>query len=213
MAPRSPTRLSCAVLGTLAELERFLGHPGDLVRARHRCGLRLVRRRWRQRPRGSRLGSGAASTPPTSPTADVAVVTNVELDHTEILGDDPGDRSRRRRPGSSRPARSSSLASRSRLSRRSSRPRPSSAGSTCDLAARGASSAASRTGSPSVGGWSTCGRRSGDSREVLVPLHGAHQADNAACAVAAAQAFLETPLDAGSRRRRSPRSRCLGVSR
>ncbi|MGH9089621.1 MAG: bifunctional folylpolyglutamate synthase/dihydrofolate synthase [Acidimicrobiales bacterium] len=31
--------------------------------------------------------------------------------------------------------------------------------------------------------------------ELLVPLHGAHQGDNAACAVAAAEAFFGTPLD------------------
>lgn len=31
--------------------------------------------------------------------------------------------------------------------------------------------------------------------EVLVPLHGAHQGRNAACAVAAAEAFFATPLD------------------
>ena len=32
-------------------------------------------------------------------------------------------------------------------------------------------------------------------RELLVPLHGAHQGDNAACAVAAAEAFFGAPLD------------------
>jgi dihydrofolate synthase/folylpolyglutamate synthase len=31
--------------------------------------------------------------------------------------------------------------------------------------------------------------------EVFLPLHGAHQGDNAACAVAAAEAFFERPLD------------------
>ena len=31
--------------------------------------------------------------------------------------------------------------------------------------------------------------------EVHLPLHGAHQGDNAACAVASAQAFLGTPIE------------------
>ena len=35
----------------------------------------------------------------------------------------------------------------------------------------------------------------GPHHEVLVPLHGAHQADNAAVAVAAVEAFFERPLD------------------
>ena len=33
--------------------------------------------------------------------------------------------------------------------------------------------------------------------DVLVPLHGAHQGTNAACALAAAEAFFGRPLDAG----------------
>jgi dihydrofolate synthase / folylpolyglutamate synthase len=34
-------------------------------------------------------------------------------------------------------------------------------------------------------------------REVVVPLHGAHQGDNAACALAAVEAFFGAPLDDG----------------
>ncbi len=33
--------------------------------------------------------------------------------------------------------------------------------------------------------------------ELLVPLHGAHQGENASCAVAAAEAFFGSPLDEG----------------
>ena len=61
---------------------------------------------------------------------------------------------------------------------------------------------------------STCARPAARYDDVFLPLHGAHQGDNAAIALAAAEAFFDRPLDA-RRRGRGVRRRCArpGASR
>ena len=58
-----------------------------------------------------------------------------------------------------------------------------------------ATSGSGRAGSPTVATSWTCTRPGAEYPEVFVPLHGAHQVDNAALALAAAQAHVGTPLD------------------
>ena len=70
-----------------------------------------------------------------------------------------------------------------------------------------------RTCSPSAAGSSTSTRRRAAYDDVLLPLHGAHQADNAAIALAAAEAFVGAPLDPRSRRRRVGARRVAGPAR
>ena len=53
----------------------------------------------------------------------------------------------------------------------------------------------SRTGSPSAVACSTSARPGASYDEVFLSLHGAHQGENAAVAVAAAEAFFGRPLD------------------
>jgi dihydrofolate synthase/folylpolyglutamate synthase len=125
--------------------------------------------------------------------ADVAVVTNVELDHTDILG----------------PTRESIAAEKAGIVKPGSllvlgEQEPVVAALFEEEARRVGVRAIWRRGVEfgcdsnrlAVGGrvidlWTPLGRFS----DVHLPLHGAHQADNAACAVAAAQAFLETALE------------------
>ena len=59
----------------------------------------------------------------------------------------------------------------------------------------GATSGAGRTWWPSGGRLVTLWTPGGTYEDVLVPLHGAHQGANAACALAAAEAFFGAPLD------------------
>ncbi len=56
-------------------------------------------------------------------------------------------------------------------------------------------SPASRTSSPSAAACSTSARPGSRYEEVFLPLHGAHQGENAAVALAAAEAFFGRPLD------------------
>ena len=69
-----------------------------------------------------------------------------------------------------------------------------------------ATSESRATGSRTVGGSSASRRPSARYTDVLLSLHGAHQADNAAIALAAAEAFLGRPLGARDRRRGLRRS-------
>ena len=107
---------------------------------------------------------------------DVAVLTNVSFDHTEVLGptleDIAGDKAGIIKPGSRvvvgetwpltcSPSSTSGP-------RRSGRRRSGSAAGT---------SAATPTRSPSAAGWSTLRTPGGRYEDVLVPLHGAHQGE------------------------------------
>ena len=144
----------------------------------------------------SRSGWAARGTPPTSPTAQVAVVHARSRSTTRATSATRRRRSRSRRPGSSSPARSPCwpssspapaevLLARVRRGRRERR------------SARGWSSASSSR-VPAVGGQvlSLQGLRARYD-DVFLPLYGAHQAQNAAVALAAVEAFLgdDEPLD------------------
>ena len=144
-----------------------------------------------------------AGTRPTWSTAHVAVVTNVSIDHVEYLGPTRRrDRDREGRDRASRAPRSCSarpipscvpiFEAREPGTRRAARPRL-----RCARATGSRSAAASSTSY-------TPARRYDD---VFVPLHGAHQADNAAIALAAAEAFVGRA--ARRRRRRARRSRAV----
>ena len=131
--------------------------------------------------------------------ADVAVVLPIAVDHASYLGDSAGGDRASRRPGSSSPARS-----RSWPSRRRSRPR------CCVRHAAEVGATVAREGVefgvvsrvPAVGGQmlSLQGLRARYD-DVFLPLYGAHQAQNAAVALAAVEAFAASgeqrqPLDA-----------------
>ena len=112
------------VLGTLAELERFLGLRAtwfELVTAAAFAWFADMA----AEAAVVEVGLGGRYDATNVGRADVAVVTNVELDHTDILGHDA--ELDRRGEGRDREgaARCSCSARRSRRSRRSSRPRPS----------------------------------------------------------------------------------------
>jgi dihydrofolate synthase/folylpolyglutamate synthase len=122
----------------------------------------------------------------------VAVVTNISFDHTEILGptleDIARDKSGIFKPGSrvvigeSDPTLAHQLGGAAREA------------SAADVWMRGAdfSCTANRL---AVGGRLIDVRTPGAAYgELLVPLHGAHQGDNAACALVAVEAFFGAPL-------------------
>ena len=121
--------------------------------------------------------------------AQVAVITNIGLDHTEFAGPTLADIARRRPASSSpgapwwwgRPTPTWSTSSLPRAERRTS----------CE-----ASEFETIDNSLAVGG------RALDMRtpttiyhDVFVPLHGAHQGDNAAVALTAVEAFFAAPLE------------------
>ena len=121
----------------------------------------------------------------------VAVVTNVGLDHTEFAGPTAGrHRPREGRHRQARLARSCSA-------------RPTRSCAAIFLAEepgrrRGSAtstSAPSRTSSPSAAGCSTLRTPLDAYPEVFLPLHGRHQGDNAAVALAAVESFFAAPLD------------------
>jgi dihydrofolate synthase/folylpolyglutamate synthase len=179
-------------LGTVAEVERFLG-----IRATWFELVTAAAYAWFADMAAeavvAEVGLGGRFDATNVAEADVAVVTNVELDHTQILG----------------PTRESIAAEKSGIIK---------AGSLLVLgeedpfvaaifeaeAARVGARAIWRRGEEfgcsadrfAVGGrlvdvWTPLGQFS----ELHVPLHGEHQADNAAAALAAAQGFLGTPID------------------
>jgi dihydrofolate synthase/folylpolyglutamate synthase len=180
------------VLGTLAELERFLGLRAtwfELVTAAAYAWFADMA----AEAAVVEVGLGGRYDATNVGDADVAVVTNVELDHTDILG----------------PTRESIAAEKAGIVKPGSllvlgEQEPVVAALFEEEARRVGVRAIWRRGVEfgcdsnrlAVGGrvidlWTPLGRFS----DVHLPLHGAHQADNAACAVAAAQAFLETALE------------------
>ena len=182
--------------GPLAELERFLG-----LRATWFELVTAAAYAWfadrRPRPPSSRWASAAATTPRTSPTRTwPSSRTSSSITPTSSA-----------RPRESIAAEKAGIV-KAGLAPRARRARSRSSSAIFEAEAeRAGARAIWRRGEEfgcesnrlAVGGrvvdlWTPLGRFS----DVLLPLHGAHQADNAACAVAAAQAFLGTPLDAGS---------------
>ena len=142
---------------------------------------------------------------------DVAVVTNVELDHTQILGPTresiAGEKSGIIKSGSllvlgEQDPQVAAIfeAEAERLGARAIWRRGFEFGCSADRLA---------VGGRLVDLWTPLGRFS----DMLVPLHGAYQADNAAAAVAAAQGFLETLSTPRSWQMPLPVSRCLADSR
>ena len=141
----------------------------------------------------------------------VAVVTPIGLDHTDYLGDTIGEIAGEKagiikpdaiavaRPSSSRGGRGAAAAG--RRGRRD----------------RGPGGHRVRRASPAtvaVGGQVlTLQGLGGVYDEIFLPLHGAHQAQNAAVALAAVEAFLGAGADTGSARRRGgPRGASSAVS-
>ncbi len=125
--------------------------------------------------------------------AEVAVITNVSFDHTEVLGptleDIAGDKAGIFKAGSrviigeTDPHLVSLL-----------RERADQAGAAetwVRLQEFGCSANRVAVGGRLVDMWTPAGSYG----EILVPLHGAHQGDNAACALAAVEAFFGSPLD------------------
>ena len=180
-----------AILGTLAELERFLD-----VRATWFELVTAAALTWFAEMAVDvavvEVGLGGRYDSTNVVNGEVTVVTNVDLDHTEILGT-----TRRaiadEKAGIVKPGSVLVLGE----------PDPELVTIFEAEAARvGAAAVWHRgidfgcsTNRLAVGGrvvdlWTPLGRYP----EVFLPLHGAHQADNAACAVAAAQAFVGSPL-------------------
>ena len=65
----------------------FFAEPAVVLRAADRRRASRGSPRWRSTSRWSRSACSGATTPPTSSTAQVAVVTNVGHDHTDGMGD------------------------------------------------------------------------------------------------------------------------------
>ncbi len=124
---------------------------------------------------------------------DVAVITNVSYDHVEILGptliDIATEKAGIIKPGcrvvvgETDPELLERLHGRRRGSAEPARPG-------CGVS----SSTAPRAGWRWADGSSTSVLPAAQYPEVFLALHGAHQGDNAACAVAAAEAFFGAPL-------------------
>jgi len=181
-----------SVLGTVAEIERFLGIRAtwfELVTAAAYAWFADVA----AQAVVVEVGLGGRFDATNVGHAAVAVVTNVELDHTQILGT----------------TREAIAAEKSGIIKSGSllvlgEQDPSVAAIFEAEAEQVGARAIWRRGTEfgcssnrlAVGGrlvdlWTPLGRFS----EVPLALHGAHQADNAACAVAAAQAFLGTTIE------------------
>ncbi len=181
-----------SVLGTVAEIERFLG-----IRATWFELVTAAAYAWFADMAAEsavvEVGLGGRFDATNVGDADVAVVTNVELDHTQILGTTRESIAAEKAGiiksgsllvlGDEAPAVSAIFEEEAEL-----------------VGARavwrrgtefGCSSNRLAVGGRLIDLWTPLGRFS----DVHLPLHGAHQADNAACAVAAAQAFLETTIE------------------
>ena len=181
-----------SVLGTVAEIERFLG-----LRATWFELVTAAAYAWFADMAAEvavvEVGLGGRFDATNVGQADVAVVTNVELDHTQILGN----------------TRESIAAEKAGIVKSGSHlVLGDEAASVCAIFEAEAEQVGARaiwqrgvefgcsSNHLAVGGrlvdlWTPLGRFT----EVHVPLHGAHQGDNAACAVAAAQAFLGTTIE------------------
>ena len=173
-ASRSPTRSSpssSAASPAGGRTPASARRRFDILRRR----LRLVRRRARSTSRSSRSACGGRWDATNIVDGDVAVVTNVGLDHIEIIGptraDIAGEKAGIVKPGAhARPGRD--------------RPR-----ARADLPGRGAGRAcgaatrlrrATRTASPSAAALLDLRTPGAAYDDVFLPLHGAHQGDNAA---------------------------------
>jgi dihydrofolate synthase/folylpolyglutamate synthase len=181
------------VLGTVAEVERFLG-----IRATWFELVTAAAYAWFADMAAesvvAEVGLGGRFDATNAGDGDVAVVTNVELDHTQILGDTreeiAGEKAGIIKPdsllvlGERDPSISAIFESEAeRVGARAIWRRDEEFGCASNQLA--------------IGGrlldlWTPLGRFS----DVFVPLHGVHQGANAACAVAAAQAFLGRTLEA-----------------
>ena len=121
--------------------------------------------------------------------ADIAVVTNVSLDHVQYLGDTAAEIATEK-------AGIVKTGSDARARRDRSRSRPDLHGARRGACLRRDVDFGVRSNVPAFGGRMlelfTPGARYPD---VFVPLHGAHQGDNAAIALAAAEAFVGAPLE------------------
>ncbi len=180
------------VFGTVAEVERFLG-----IRATWFELVTAAAYAWFADMAAEavvvEVGLGGRFDATNVGHADVAVVTNVELDHTQILGTSRESIAAEKAGiiksgslvvlGDEAPAVSAIFEAEAEL-----------------VGARaiwrrgaefGCSSNRLAVGGRLIDLWTPLGRFS----DVHLPLHGAHQADNAACAVAAAQAFLGTTIE------------------
>ena len=73
-------------IAAVADLEGLTGVRPVVLRGVHGGGVPLVRRRRRRRRRRRGRPARQAGTPPTSSTAQVAVITNIGMDHTEFAG-------------------------------------------------------------------------------------------------------------------------------
>ena len=161
----------------------------------------------RSTSRWSRSGSAARGTPPTSSTPTVAVVTNVSSTTSSTSGR-PAPRSPREKAGIVEPGATLVLGETDpgaacRSSRRASR-----RASCCATATSAVARATARARRTRCVDLYT---PEAEYDEVFLPLHGAHQADNAAIALAAAEAFLGRA--ARRRRRRTRRSPDVRVAR
>ena len=180
------------VLGTVAEIERFLA-----IRATWFELVTAAAFSWFADMAAeavvAEVGMGGRFDATNVADGDVAVVTNVALDHTQILGPTreaiAGEKSGIIKTGSllvlgeEDPGVASIFeAEAERVGARAIWRRGYEFGCSSDRLA---------VGGRLVDLWTPLGQFS----EVHVPLHGAHQADNAAAAVAAAQGLLETPID------------------
>jgi dihydrofolate synthase/folylpolyglutamate synthase len=181
-----------SVLGTVAEIERFLG-----IRATWFELVTTAAYAWFADMAAEaavvEVGLGGRFDATNVGHGDVAVVTNVELDHTQILGTTRESIADEKAGilksgsllvlGAQDPVVSSIFEAEAELV------------GTRAIWRRGAEFGCS-SNRLAVGGrlvdlWTPLGRFS----DVHLPLHGAHQADNAACAVAAAQALLGTTIE------------------
>jgi len=180
------------VLGTVAEVERFLR-----IRATWFELVTAAAYAWFADMAAEavvvEVGLGGRFDATNVGRADVAVVTNVELDHTQILG-------------TTREAiaaeKAGIIKSGSLLVLGDEEPSVSAIfeAEAEQVGARaiwrrgtefGCSSNRLAVGGRLIDLWTPLGQFC----DIHLPLHGAHQADNAACAVAAAQAFLGTPIE------------------
>ena len=198
------------VLGALAAPRADAHRAAHPLRAADRGRLALVRRRGGGRG-GGRGGARAARWDATNVVdAEVAVRHQRQLRPHRGPRADPGGHRPRQGRASSSPGATVVVGETDpelwwpSSGRWPTRPGPARSG----CAAR--SSTAPPTGWPSAVGWSTCGRRAVTTPSCCVPLHGAHQGRNAACALAAAEAFFGAPRRGGGGGRRSPRCACPG---
>ena len=162
--------------------------------------MRTRRSTWRS----SRSGSAGHGTPPTSPTAQVAVVTPVDIDHTRLLGSTVEQIATEKagiiKPGAivvsgvQEPVVGEILAERAQaMGARI-------AFEGIDFGVTGREVA--------IGGQQVSLRGlAGEYADLFVPLHGEHMASNAAVAVAAVEAFL-----GGGERRLDPDTLRAGLA-